>query len=233
MSTPRHENRRGTRHLRVGIEIQPGGVGVASVWLVDQPVIQASRLVEPVLVRTDLGGVPVLVEAFADPRVIRGTYQEGLGHSYRVEKSGVVEVSVPFTDPPELANLRIRVAEVSGTALPATDPREIAALFDNPPESMRIVGEVDTDRLGRHRDWPKVAATLGLGADLGRFEVYLDRAGQYRWRLRRATGEIVAESGLGYPSREACEASLLWIRGHASTLPVVALDLPGGAAGTA
>ena len=38
---------------------------------------------------------------------------------------------------------------------------------------------------------------------LGKFEVYKDNAGKFRWRLRASNGEEVA-SGQGYESKEGC-----------------------------
>ena len=219
---------RGSRHLRVGIEIHAQSVRVASLWVVDQPAVQAARLVDPILSRVDLGGEPILIEAFGDPRVIRGTFQEGAGHSYLVEESGIVYVSVPFTELRQLSDLRIRVIDASKARVSATDPAAVSALFDSPPESMPIVGDIDGAALRKHRDWSKVATALGLPVELGRFEIYVDRAGQYRWHLRRASGEIVAESGQAYMTREACEADIHWIRTHVGSLGIVPLDLPGG-----
>jgi len=40
-----------------------------------------------------------------------------------------------------------------------------------------------------------------LDVDDVAFEVYEDRAGEWRWRLRHRNGEIVADSGEGYASR--------------------------------
>lgn len=34
-----------------------------------------------------------------------------------------------------------------------------------------------------------------------KFEIYQDTVGDYRWRLRAANGEIVADSGEGYLTR--------------------------------
>jgi len=223
----RQANRRGSRHLRVGLEISPAGVRVASMWAVDQPSVQSARLVEPILARIDLATRPVLVEAFADPRVTRGTFRKDLGHSYGVEQSGVVHVSVPFDDLRQLAEVRIRVLDASNAGLGATEPVGVAALFDSPPDSVRVIGDVDTASLRKHPDWLKVAAAL-VPADPGRFEIYLDRAGEYRWRFRRASGECVADSGQGYASREACENDVRWVRSHAPSSPVVSLDLLEG-----
>lgn len=35
-----------------------------------------------------------------------------------------------------------------------------------------------------------------------RFEVYRDKAGEYRWRLLAVNGQIAADSGEGYTRRE-------------------------------
>jgi len=38
---------------------------------------------------------------------------------------------------------------------------------------------------------------------LGKFEIYKDNAGKFRWRLRASNGEEIA-SGQGYESKEGC-----------------------------
>ena len=40
------------------------------------------------------------------------------------------------------------------------------------------------------------------------FEVYEDRRGEWRWRLRHRNGNILADSGEGYSSRSACREGL-------------------------
>lgn len=37
------------------------------------------------------------------------------------------------------------------------------------------------------------------------FEIYLDKASEYRWRLLTADNKIVSDSGEGYKTREECE----------------------------
>ena len=34
-----------------------------------------------------------------------------------------------------------------------------------------------------------------------KFELYKDKAGEYRWRLRHSNGEILADSGEGYTTK--------------------------------
>jgi uncharacterized protein len=38
---------------------------------------------------------------------------------------------------------------------------------------------------------------------LASFEVYQDRAGEYRWRLRHQNGNVIADSGEGYKTKES------------------------------
>ena len=49
-----------------------------------------------------------------------------------------------------------------------------------------------------------------------RFEVYRDKSGDWRWRLRAANGRIVADSAEGYASRRNLYRALNDIAGHVS-----------------
>ena len=40
------------------------------------------------------------------------------------------------------------------------------------------------------------------------FEIFQDRADEYRWRLRAANGQIIATSGEGYTSKDGCEGGM-------------------------
>jgi uncharacterized protein len=222
---PRSDTRRGTRHLRLRIEIGVGAPRIVSMWMVEQPAVQLPRLVHPIVFRVELAGQLVFLDSAPDARVLRGTYRERVGHSFTSMVSGIVEVSVPFTDARQLAGLRIRMADVSRVPLRTREPGEVAPLFERPPDTVRMLGEIDAEALRNHPDWSKIGVTLGVPAEAGRFEVYVDRAGQYRWRLRRAGGDILADSGEGYATREACEADLRWVRGYAGSVPVVPLDV--------
>jgi uncharacterized protein YegP (UPF0339 family) len=218
---------RGWRHLRVGLEIRDAAVRVTSLWVVEQPAIQSSRLVGPIFTRVDLATTPVLLEGFADPRVTRSTYREKLGHHYSRSATGIVEVSVPFTDVRELADIRIRLIDASTSQTTAGDPALVEGLFDRPRESMVVVGDIGAASLRQHPDWLKVAARLGLPAVPGCIEIYLDAEKRYRWRICRASGDVLAESAKAYETREACEADVAWMRAHAGSLEVCAADTTG------
>jgi uncharacterized protein YegP (UPF0339 family) len=46
------------------------------------------------------------------------------------------------------------------------------------------------------------------GVDKYKFEVYEDKAQQFRWRLKASNGQIVAASSEGYEARAGCEAAI-------------------------
>lgn len=51
----------------------------------------------------------------------------------------------------------------------------------------------------------------------GIIEVYIDKSGEYRWRLKASNGRIVAESGEGYESSNDCEKGLKSARHNINT----------------
>lgn len=55
---------------------------------------------------------------------------------------------------------------------------------------------------------------------MARFEVYRDRAGKFRWRLRATNGEIIA-SGEAYSSRAACQGGIAAVKRVAAKAKVV------------
>ncbi|MCA9388895.1 YegP family protein [Candidatus Berkelbacteria bacterium] len=54
---------------------------------------------------------------------------------------------------------------------------------------------------------------------MAKFEIYLDRAREYRWRLKAANGEIVAASE-GYTSKQSAITSVQLIKRLAPMAPV-------------
>ena len=55
------------------------------------------------------------------------------------------------------------------------------------------------------------------------FEVYKDKTGQYRFRLKAANGEIIA-AGEAYSSKEACLNGIKSIKKNAPKAKIVILD---------
>jgi uncharacterized protein YegP (UPF0339 family) len=49
-----------------------------------------------------------------------------------------------------------------------------------------------------------------------KFEVYQDKAGEYRWRLVAPNGKSIADSGEGYSSKQACLDGIESVKQHAA-----------------
>jgi uncharacterized protein YegP (UPF0339 family) len=57
----------------------------------------------------------------------------------------------------------------------------------------------------------------------GKFEVYQDKAGEYRFKLKAANGEIIAVSE-GYTSKGSCMNGIESVKNNAPNAPIVELD---------
>jgi len=53
------------------------------------------------------------------------------------------------------------------------------------------------------------------------FELYEDREGKWRWRLRHDNGNILADSGEGYASKQKAEQGLESVKRNAPGADVV------------
>lgn len=57
----------------------------------------------------------------------------------------------------------------------------------------------------------------------GKFELYKDKAGEYRFRLKAANGETIATSE-GYASKSGAQNGIASVQKNAPTAEVVELD---------
>jgi uncharacterized protein YegP (UPF0339 family) len=53
-----------------------------------------------------------------------------------------------------------------------------------------------------------------------KFEVYKDNAGEFRWRLKAANGEIVATSSEGYTYKQSCLKGIELVQMNAASATV-------------
>ena len=53
-----------------------------------------------------------------------------------------------------------------------------------------------------------------------RFELYRDARGEWRWRLRVANGNVIADSAEGYSRREDCEHGIGLVKESAGAATV-------------
>ncbi len=57
----------------------------------------------------------------------------------------------------------------------------------------------------------------------GKFEVYMDNSGKYRFRLKASNGQIIA-SGQGYATKDSCLNGIESVRRNAPEAPVVEVE---------
>ena len=60
------------------------------------------------------------------------------------------------------------------------------------------------------------------------FEVYEDRESKWRWRLVHDNGNIIADSGEGYASRQKCEQGLESVKRNAPGADVTTVEATDG-----
>lgn len=52
------------------------------------------------------------------------------------------------------------------------------------------------------------------------FELYKDKADEYRWRLRHQNGQIIADSGEGYTSKSGATNGIDSVKENAPSAPI-------------
>lgn len=57
----------------------------------------------------------------------------------------------------------------------------------------------------------------------GKFEVYKDKSGEFRFRLKASNGQVIA-SGQGYKTRESCLHGIESVRKNAANANIVELE---------
>ena len=52
------------------------------------------------------------------------------------------------------------------------------------------------------------------------FELYTDKAGEYRWRLRHQNGNIIADSGEGYTTKASAINGIESVKENSAAAPI-------------
>ena len=55
---------------------------------------------------------------------------------------------------------------------------------------------------------------------MSKFQIYKDRKGEYRWRLRARNGEIIADSNEGYSRKASCKHGIDLVKEQAASAVV-------------
>ncbi|WP_290809844.1 amphi-Trp domain-containing protein [Halovivax sp.] len=71
---------------------------------------------------------------------------------------------------------------------------------------------------------PSTAESVAAAESLGRFELFEDRAGEWRWRLVHRNGNVIATSGEGYTRKHNAEKGLRSVLATAPGAEIVAVD---------
>ena len=58
------------------------------------------------------------------------------------------------------------------------------------------------------------------------FEIFEDRSGQWRWHLVHDNGNIIADGGEGYTSRQNCKKGIESVKRNAAEADVEVVDSP-------
>ena len=64
-----------------------------------------------------------------------------------------------------------------------------------------------------------------------KFEVYKDRAGEFRWRLRATNTQVLASSGQGYTTKRDCMSGIESVKRAVAEAPVEDTTEAGAGAG--
>lgn len=57
-----------------------------------------------------------------------------------------------------------------------------------------------------------------------RFELFEDRSGRFRWRLVHRNGNVIADSGEGYASRQKARQGIASVKENAPDAPVESVE---------
>ena len=59
---------------------------------------------------------------------------------------------------------------------------------------------------------------------MGKFELYADAKGEYRWRLKASNGQVVATGGQGYASERSAREGIASVRKNAAVAEVFEVE---------
>src|SRR4051812_31265545 len=71
-----------------------------------------------------------------------------------------------------------------------------------------------------HFTGTRASAAEGEKKSGASFEVYQDKAGEYRWRLRTTNSQVIATSGAGYKEKRSCLDGIESVKKNAGDAPV-------------
>jgi hypothetical protein len=103
----------GPQRARVQLELHGQSARPVALWLVDSPAVQRDSLEGPYIARVDVAGTLALLQSLGDPFMTRSIQRpDQVGHSYSRLQRTTVDVDIPLSNPSDLANVSIRIADL-------------------------------------------------------------------------------------------------------------------------
>lgn len=56
---------------------------------------------------------------------------------------------------------------------------------------------------------------------MAKFEIFKDKKGEFRWRLRAVNGKIIADSGEGYTTKTNCKKGIASVQKNAPKAEII------------
>lgn len=215
---------RGPRHLVVGLSVRPRSVLVTSVAVAPGRPPQLLAAGHPWLTAVTRGREVVHLSRVPDPFLQRSVRLERTGpHHVSTSTEGRAVIAVPFGSVTDLTRSTLHLLDL-GVSRVAADPKSLSDELHRRLRADSGIRSVDFEAIAASPHWATVGPRLGLAVDPGRFEIYQDKAGLWRWRIRRAGGQVVGASSDSFATRAEAEAEVTWIRRHAGDSPTTSLD---------
>jgi len=122
-----------------------------------------------------------------------------------------------------------RLADRLGRGEPVAVDDEQSVAVDVPPEpemAVELEREGGRASLEIELEWDEADGAIDVeaAASKARFEVYEDSAGEHRWRLVHDNGNIIADGGQGYSSKQKARQGLDSVRTNVSDASVGASE---------
>jgi amphi-Trp domain-containing protein len=124
-----------------------------------------------------------------------------------------------------IASTLRRIADAFGRGEPVPVDEEQTVTVD-PPEESELEVELDRDgdeySLELEMEWEGEADDFETDAQASKatFEVFEDSAEQWRWRLVHDNGNVIADGGQGYSSKQKCRQGLRSVKKNVPGAPV-------------
>jgi uncharacterized protein YegP (UPF0339 family) len=138
----------------------------------------------------------------------------------------VASVIVPLVPDQEAADRDAAEAAAADAAARARTADNRAAVAQKRAESAERSAAVEADERAEAESAlaDAEAALAAFDASQAQFELFADVAGEYRWRLRHRNGNVIADSGEGYASRQKAQQGIQSVKHNAAGGPVLDVE---------